>query len=126
MCPMASETAAEQAETTIRHALAALSGRCSPCWPRCGARRWPGSGRVRRAICSTLSYSVGCRVLLDAGNALGAGDRGDVVALCEQPGQSDLSRCGADLGGDGLDVVDDAEVLFEVALCEARVVLAPV
>jgi hypothetical protein len=34
--------------------------------------------------------SVGCRVLLDAGNAFGAGDRGDVVALREQPGQSDL------------------------------------
>src|SRR6266487_3066883 len=70
--------------------------------------------------------SVGCGVLLDTGNPLGAGDRGDVVALREQPGQSDLRRCRAGLGSDGLDLVDDAKVLFEVALGEARVVLAPV
>jgi hypothetical protein len=36
--------------------------------------------------------AVGGGVLLDAGDALGAGDRGDVVALCEQPGQCDLRR----------------------------------
>src|SRR5207302_7714653 len=65
-------------------------------------------------------------VLLDAGDALGAGDRGDVLALGEQPGQRDLRWCGVELGGDGLDLVDDAEILFEVALGEARVVLAPV
>src|SRR6266536_3711271 len=63
--------------------------------------------------------SVGCRVLLDAGDSFGAGDRGDVVALREQPGQSNLCRCRADLGSDGLDLVDDAEVLLEVALGEA-------
>jgi len=34
--------------------------------------------------------AVGSGVLLDAGDALGAGDRGDVVGLCEQLGQSDL------------------------------------
>jgi len=36
--------------------------------------------------------AVGSGVLLDAGDALGAGDRGDVVALRQQPGQSDLRR----------------------------------
>src|SRR5438876_144231 len=66
------------------------------------------------------------KTLANAGDALGAGDRGDVVALCEQPGQGDLRRCGAELGGDGLDLVDDAEVLLEIAFGEARVVLAPV
>ena len=70
--------------------------------------------------------TVGCRVLLDAGDPLGAGDRGNVVALGEQPGQRDLRRCGVELGGAGLDLVDDAEVLLEVALGEAGVVLAPV
>jgi hypothetical protein len=70
--------------------------------------------------------AVGGGVLLDAGDALGAGDGGDVVALCEQPGQRDLRRGGVELGGDGLDLVDDAEVLLEVALAEARVGLAPV
>jgi hypothetical protein len=54
--------------------------------------------------------SVGCRVLLDAGNAFGAGDRGDVVALRGEPGQGDLCGCGVDLGSDGLALVDDAEV----------------
>ena len=49
-----------------------------------------------------------------------------MAALLEQPGQSDLRRCGADLGVDGLHFVDDAGVLLEVALGEARVVLAPV
>src|SRR6266568_1239347 len=70
--------------------------------------------------------TVGCGVLLDARDALGAGDRGDVVALGKQPGQSNVCRCRIELGGDGLDLVDDAEVLLEVALGEARVVLAPV
>jgi hypothetical protein len=41
--------------------------------------------------------AVGCRVLLDPGDALGTGDRGDVVALRQQPRESDLRRCGADV-----------------------------
>ena len=69
---------------------------------------------------------VGGGVLLDAGDALGAGDWSDVVALGEQPRQRDLCRGGVEFGGDGLDLVDDAEVLLEVALGEARVGLAPV
>jgi hypothetical protein len=51
---------------------------------------------------------VGGGVLLDPGDALGAGDRGDVIALGEQPGQGYLCRCGVRFGGDGLDLVDDA------------------
>ena len=70
--------------------------------------------------------AVGGGVLLDAGDPLGAGDRGDVVALREQPGQSDLCRCCTRLGGDGLDLVDDAQVALEVLAGEARVGLAPV
>jgi hypothetical protein len=73
-------------------------------------------------VCAELD-TVGCRVLFDAGHAFGAGDRGDVVALREHPGQRDLSGCGADLGGYGLDLVDDAEVLLEVAVGEARLFL---
>jgi len=34
--------------------------------------------------------------------------RSDVVALREQPGQRDLRRSCAHLGGDGLDLGDDA------------------
>jgi hypothetical protein len=69
---------------------------------------------------------VGGGVLLDAGDALGAGDRGDVVALSEEPGQGPLCRRGVRLGGDGLDFVDDAQVALEVLAGEARVGLAPV
>ena len=65
-------------------------------------------------------------VLLDAGDPLGAGDRGDVVALREQPGQSDLCRCCARLSGNGLDLLDDAQVALEVIASEARVGLAPI
>jgi len=57
--------------------------------------------------------AVGGGVLLDAGDPLGAGDRGNVVALCEQPGERDLCRCGARLGGDGLDLVDDSQILLK-------------
>ena len=69
---------------------------------------------------------VGGGVLLDAGDALGAGDRCDVVALREQPGQGDLCRCGTSLGSNGLDLVDDAQVALEVLSGEARIGLAPV
>jgi hypothetical protein len=76
-----------------------------------------GRGEVVQA-CDLLGVqldAVGCRVLLDAGNASGAGDRGDVVvALRDQPGQSDQRRCRIELGGDGLDLVDDAEVLSKL------------
>jgi len=50
----------------------------------------------------------GGRVLLYAGDPLGARDRGDVMALREQPGKSDLRRGCARFGGDGLDLIDDA------------------
>src|SRR3989442_1927816 len=54
--------------------------------------------------------AVGGGVLLDAGNPLGAGNRSDVVALREQPGQRDLCRCCSDLLGNGSNLVDDAEI----------------
>lgn len=64
-------------------------------------------------------------VLLDAGDPLGPGNRGDVVALCEQPGERDLCRGGIGLGGDRLYLGDDAQVALEVLSGEARVRLAP-
>src|SRR2546429_9965263 len=70
--------------------------------------------------------AVGGGVLLDAGNSLGAGNRSDVVALREQPGQSDRCRCCSDLSGNGSDLVDDAQIALEVLAGEARVGLAPV
>ena len=70
--------------------------------------------------------AVGGGVLLDAGDPLGAGNRGDVIALGEQPGQSDLCRRGTRFGGNSLNFVDDAQVALEVLAREARVGLAPV
>src|SRR5206468_2016583 len=67
----------------------------------------------------------GC-VLLDAGDALGSGNRSDVVTLREQPGQSDLCRCCTRLGRNGLYLVDDPQVALEVLAGEARVGLAPI
>jgi hypothetical protein len=49
----------------------------------------------------TQNDAVGGGVLLDAGDSLGAGDLGDVIALCEQPGQSDLCRGCTRLCGNG-------------------------
>jgi hypothetical protein len=52
--------------------------------------------------------AVGGGVLLDAADAPGAGNRGDVVALGEQPGQGDLGRGCTNFGGDGSNLVDNA------------------
>ena len=49
-------------------------------------------------------------VLLDTRDPLGSGDRRDVVALREQPGQRHLRRRGVRLGGDGLDLIDDEPI----------------
>src|SRR6185312_3313380 len=70
--------------------------------------------------------AVGGSVLLDAGDPLGAGNRRDVIALREQPGQSDLCRCRTRLGGNRPDFVYDAQVPLEVLAGEARIGLSPV
>jgi hypothetical protein len=49
------------------------------------------------------------------------GTGGDVLALREQPGQSDLRPRGVEFGGDGLDLVDDAEVLLEAVQIRDKV-----
>ncbi len=70
--------------------------------------------------------AVGGGVLLDPGRPFRAGNRSNVVTSREQPGQSDLRRCGSRFGGDRLDFVDDAEISLEVLASEARVGLAPI
>src|SRR5947199_5029164 len=54
--------------------------------------------------------AVGGRVFLDAGDPLGAGDRGDVVALREQPGQSYMCGRRPHHGRNRLHLDDDAQV----------------
>jgi hypothetical protein len=70
----------------------------------------------RRAICSTLSSTASASVFSSTGKPVWCRDTGNIVALRAQPGQGDLRRCGDDLGSNGLDLVDDAEVRLEVAL----------
>ena len=76
--------------------------------------------------------TVGGRVLLDARDPLGAGNRRDVVALRDEPGQRDLRRSRARLGGNGpnflnfLNFLQDAQVAVEVLAREPRVGLTPV
>src|SRR6266404_281833 len=118
---------------------------------RCERRRWHGgvprgwsaidNGHVpfvvalacgRRQVVQPLDLlgaqvqAVGCGVLLDAGDPLGAGNRGDVIALRKQPRQGDLRRCRTHLCGNGLDLVNDAQVAPEILAGEARVGLAPI
>ena len=88
--------------------------------------------RGRRKVVQPFDLSsaqldaVGGGVLLDAGDSFGAGNRGNVVTLGEQPGQRDLRRRGTHFRGNGLDLVDDAQIALEVLAREARVGLAPV
>jgi hypothetical protein len=70
--------------------------------------------------------AVGGGVLLDTRDPLGSGNRRDVVTLREQPGQRHLRRCGARLGSDSLDLIDDVQVALEVFAGKARVGFAPV
>jgi hypothetical protein len=89
------------------------------------------AGRRREVVqpfdlpCAQLD-AVGGGVLLDTRDPLGSGDRRDVVALLEQPGQRHLRRCGTRLGGDGLDLIDYTQITLEVLAAEARVGFAPV
>ena len=69
---------------------------------------------------------VGTDVLLDPFGPACPGDRDDVAALREQPGQRDLSGSGADLGGNLLDHLDDAPVRPEVVPREAGAVATEV
>ena len=104
---------------------AGLSAPASASAPRCGARRRPGSGRsawrsarrsARTSSAAMFSSSRATRLV----PGIGA-----MSSPCgEQPGQRDLGRGGADLGGDGFDLVDDAQVVLEVLAAEARVGLA--
>lgn len=70
--------------------------------------------------------TIGGDVLLDPRDPLGAQDRNDVVALCQQPGQGHLRRRRTDLAGDAVDFVGDAQVALEVLTGEPRVRLSPV
>jgi hypothetical protein len=69
--------------------------------------------------------AVGSGVLFDAGEALVPGI-GAMSSPWAAASQRDLRRGGVELGGDGLDRVDDPEVLLKVVLDKPRVGLAPV
>jgi len=66
------------------------------------------------------STAVGPEVLLQVGDALGAGDRDDVVALGEDPGEGQLAGGAAVALGEALDLVDEAQVRVEGVTGEPR------
>src|SRR2546427_6833319 len=68
----------------------------------------------------------GAGVLLEVASPLGAGDRHDVLALRQQPGEGELRRGTALLPRDRLHPRHQVEVPREVLPLEARVVAAPV
>ena len=61
-------------------------------------------------------HAIGRGVLFDAGNPLGTGNRCDVIALRQQPRQSDLRRCRSGLVGNSVDLIDDAQVALGSSL----------
>jgi hypothetical protein len=65
------------------------------------------------SICSAVSSTPSAATFSSTRATRLVPDRGDVVALGQQPGQGDLCRGGAGLGGDGLDLVGDAQVALE-------------
>src|SRR4029077_2214531 len=69
---------------------------------------------------------VGGDVFLEAGDALGSRNGHDVGTLRQQPGQCDLSRSRADVGGDLTYFVCAPEIVLEVLVEEAWVGLAVV
>ncbi len=83
-----------------------------------------GDVRELLDLFGTQQNGVSGRVLFDAGDPLGSGNRGDVVALREHPGKGDLSRSGPDLRSDRLDVVNGTKVALEILADETRVGLA--
>jgi hypothetical protein len=77
-----------------------------------------------RSICPALSSTRSAAVFSSTRvTRLVPWDWRDVVAL---PGQRHLRRCGARLGGDLLDLIDDAQIALEVLADEARIGFAPV
>ena len=80
-----------------------------------------------RSICSGLSSIPSAPTFSSTRDTrFVPGNRSDVVALGQEPGQSDLTRRRAELGGDGLDLVDEALVALEVLAHEAWIGLAEV
>src|SRR3954451_12640082 len=74
-----------------------------------------------RAPLVTGQLHVGRRhVLLEVGAALRAGDGDDVLALVQHPGERELARGHALVGGELLEPADEVEVLLEVLALEAR------
>src|SRR5438270_10823009 len=91
-----------------------VSGRSAACRLLRECCREPGEVVELADLPGGQLDAIGGGVLLNAGDPLGAGDRGDVVALGQQPGQGHLRRRDAGLGGDRSDLVGDPQVVPEV------------
>src|SRR5690349_18128273 len=89
-------------------------------------------GARRQNLIEALEVGVGqlhvhrADILVEILDVLGAGDRNDVIALREHPGESELRGGAALLLGHRFDLADELDVLLEILALEARVVLAEV
>ena len=70
--------------------------------------------------------SAAARFYLQVGAALGAGDRDDVLAAAQHPGEGELPGGDAPLLGELADVVGEGEVALDVRPGEAGAVAAEV
>ncbi len=77
-----------------------------------------GRPRAVRELARGQRDGVRRGVLFEARDPLGAGHRSNVVVLCEKPRERDLRRRRAGLLRDRLDLVQDPQVLIEVAADE--------
>jgi len=59
-------------------------------------------------------------VLFPVGNAFGAWDRSDVIALGQKPGESDLTGFRAALGSHSIHLFHDADICREVVTFEPQ------
>src|SRR5438876_2687604 len=86
-----------------------------------GGRTYRDSGRYAFDVRRGQPLAQSAQILLEPGNLLGAGDRDDVLALSQQPGQRELRRGALFLRGDRLDAFDEGAVLGQIVAHEARV-----
>src|SRR5258706_946780 len=84
-----------------------------------------GGGDALQVVARELDFER-VEVLVDALLALGAGDRNDLPALREQPGEHELRRRAFFLRGELLEALDDLHVRVEVLGLEARVLQAAI
>ena len=91
-----------------------------------------GGGARRQDLLEPFQVFVGqlhlqgADVLVEVADVLGAGDRDDVLALRQDPGQCELRGVAPLLLRQSFDLFDELQVLLEILALEPRMVLAEI